>query len=57
MPGTPSGFGGLKVRYQRTLIEVNFGSQLGLLLQEPEAWEILKDLEKIADEYDSRCGS
>lgn len=27
-----------------------------LVTQEPEAWEILKDLEKISDEYDSRCG-
>ena len=27
-----------------------------LVMQEPEAWQILKDLEKISDEYDSRCG-
>ena len=26
------------------------------MLQEPEAWEILADLEKIADEYQVRCG-
>lgn len=24
-------------------------------MQEPEAWDILKDLEKISDEYDVRC--
>lgn len=27
-----------------------------MVVQEPEAWDILKDLEKISDEYDSRCG-
>ena len=26
------------------------------MLQEPEAWQILDDLEKIADEYQVRCG-
>ncbi len=34
----------------------SFMHEMMAVLQEPEAWQILKDLEKISDEYDSRCG-